>query len=130
MRILSISSKTVKGKGNAMSDVKKVQEDITSEDLDKIMQDIAKEEAAPQKAPNPGLSLIKGAEQQAPKAAKEQALTLELTGQINLKLNFSSGERSIEVFCTEEALLCRMADGTEFRIPTGIAAPVKKQKAG
>jgi hypothetical protein len=54
------------------------------------------------------------------KTEKEQALTLELTGVINLKLCFSSGERSIEVFCTEESLLCRMADGTEFRIPTGI----------
>jgi hypothetical protein len=51
---------------------------------------------------------------------------MELSGVVNLKLCFASGDRSIEVHCTEEALICRMADGTEFRIPTGIT---KKRNA-
>jgi len=101
-----------------MADEKKM-EDVTEDELDQIIQDMAAEEepAAPQPIP-----LHKGAAPKAkPKKSAEQSLTMELTGVVNLKLCFASGERSIEVICTEEALLCKMADGTEFRIPTGIA---------
>jgi hypothetical protein len=61
-----------------------------------------------------------------PATNSEQRLALEMTGVINLKLSFSQGERSIELICSEETLICRMADGAEFRIPTGVA---KKRKA-
>lgn len=103
-----------------MADQKKATEDeITDAELDQIIEDISKDDEVAKASATPQLSVAKAAPPK-PKTKDEQALTLELTGVINLKLCFSSGERSIEVFCTEEALLCRMADGTEFRIPTGI----------
>lgn len=111
-----------------MAEEKKT-EDMSDDDLDQIIQEISKEEEAPKAtakpaaAASPNLSVIPG-KKAGPRP--EQALNLELTGVINLKLCFSSGERSIEVLCTEEALICRMADGTEFRIPTGIE---KKRQA-
>jgi hypothetical protein len=95
-------------------------EDISDDEIDQIIEDISKEEAVAKPTSAP-LSLVQG-EKMSKNNEKEQALTLELTGVVNLKLCFSSGERSIELICTEEALLCRMADGTEFRIPTGIQA--------
>lgn len=104
-----------------MADEKNSKDDMSDEDLDQIIQQISKEEETPKAKPAaaaPNLSVINGKKAAASKA--EQSLNLELTGVINLKLCFSSGERSIEVLCTEEALICRMADGTEFRIPTGI----------
>lgn len=108
-----------------MADQKKVTEDeISDAELDQIIEDISKDDQVAKAATAPQLSVAKTPSK--PKTKDEQALTLELTGVINLKLCFSSGERSIEVFCTEEALLCRMADGTEFRIPTGI--PSRKRE--
>ncbi len=101
---------------------KKDADDVSEDELDKLIQDISKEEAedmAPVEESKPVLSMV-SAPKPAPAAAPAQALTLELTGDINLKLCFSSGERSIEVVCSEDALLCRMADGTEFKIPTGM----------
>jgi len=105
-----------------MADEKKVEE-APEDELDQIIRDMADEEAATPIA-SPAVSLAK-----APRATKkdaEQSLTMELSGVVNLKLCFASGDRSIEVHCTEEALICRMADGTEFRIPTGIT---KKRNA-
>ena len=49
----------------------------------------------------------------------EQALTMELKGTMNLKISFTNGDKKIDVMCTEDFLICRMADGTEFKIPTG-----------
>lgn len=99
-----------------MADEKKMEE-VPEDELDQIIRDMADEEnAAP--APTPALSLAKTAKPT--KKDAEQSLTMELSGVVNLKLCFASGDRSIEVHCTEEALVCRMADGTEFRIPTGI----------
>jgi hypothetical protein len=97
----------------------KKNDDVTEDELDQIIQDMAAEEepAAPQPIP---LHKHVPAKAKAKKSA-EQSLTMELTGVVNLKLCFASGDRSIEVICTEEALLCKMADGTEFRIPTGIS---------
>lgn len=98
------------------------EEKISDDELDEIIQDISQE------APKAEVVQTQAAPKVVPMNTKnksaqkntEQCLSLELTGSINLKLCFSSGERSIEVFCTEEALICRMADGTEFRIPTGM----------
>lgn len=106
-----------------MADEKK-SDDMSEDELDQIIADMSKEEE--EAAPTPPVSLVKGNKAQAKPPADGQSLTMELTGVVNLKLCFASGERSIEVTCTEEALLCRMADGTEFRIPTGIA---KKRNA-
>jgi len=105
-----------------MADEKK-SDDMSEDELDQIIADMSKEEEA---VPTPAVSLVKGNKAQTKSAAEDQSLTMELTGVVNLKLCFASGERSIEVICTEEALLCRMADGTEFRIFTGIA---KKRNA-
>ena len=112
-----------------MADEKKSPADeMSDDDLDQIIQEISKEEEEPAAekpvAKTPTLGVLPGGKKAA--ARSDQALHLELTGVINLKLCFSSGERSIEVLCTEEALICRMADGTEFRIPTGIE---KKRQA-
>ena len=119
-----------------MSDEKKIEE-AGEDELDQIIRDMAEEEEEDGNAPAPTpvataptqtaavapLSLAKtGATQK----QAEQSLTMELSGVVNLKLCFASGDRSIEVHCTEEALVCRMADGTEFRIPTGIT---KKRNA-
>lgn len=106
-----------------MADEKKLEE-ASEDELDQIIRDMADEEAATPIAA-PALSLAKPPKTATKKDA-EQSLTMELTGVVNLKLCFASGERSIEVHCTEEALICRMADGTEFRIPTGIT---KKRSA-
>jgi hypothetical protein len=107
----------------AMADGKKVEaEEVQDDELDQIIRDMAEEE---DNAPAMKATPLKAVKNSAKKEA-DQSLTMELTGVINLKLCFASGERSIEVLCTEEALLCRMADGTEFRIPTGIA---KKRNA-
>lgn len=51
-------------------------------------------------------------------AAHSQSLTMELTGTLNLKLGFTTGSKSVELICTDEALVCRFGDGTEVRIPT------------
>lgn len=101
-----------------MADTKKVEaEEVQDDDeLDQIIRDMAEEE---DNAPAMNATPLKAVKSSAKNQA-DQSLTMELTGVINLKLCFASGERSIEVLCTEEALLCRMADGTEFRIPTGI----------
>ena len=50
--------------------------------------------------------------------AISQSLTLELTGTLNLKLGFVTGTKSVELICTDDALVCRFGDGTEVRIPT------------
>ena len=94
-------------------------DDISEDELDQIIQDMSKEEtAAPEE--KPALTLVQGKKKvPTPESSTAQALTLEMNGVINLKLSFKNGERQIEVVCSEEALVCRMADGTEFRIPTG-----------
>lgn len=89
-------------------------EDISEDELDQIIQDMSKEEEAEPVA-KPALVAVQKKESA---ASSPQSLTLEMNGVINLKLCFKSGERSIDVTCSEEALICRMADGTEFRIPT------------
>lgn len=94
-------------------------DDISEDELDQIIQDMSKEEpASPEE--KPALTLVQGKKgSPTPESTNSQALTLEMNGVINLKLCFKNGERQIEVVCSEEALVCRMADGTEFRIPTG-----------
>lgn len=116
-------------------------EDMGDDELDQIIQDMSKEDEAqaPVEAavaagssassPTPSLSVVPSESPRTAKAettaAPGQSLALELTGVVNLKLRFASGDRSIELTCTEEALVCRMADGTEFRLPTGVSAKRK-----
>lgn len=113
-----------------MSDTKDTgQEEISEDELDQIIQDMSKDEPEAPVAPEkPALELVQSKKTSAgpvpvaspaASSSSQQALTLEMNGVVNLKLCFKSGERSIEVLCTEEHLLCTMADGTEFRIPTG-----------
>jgi len=100
-----------------MADEKK-SEEVSEDELDQIIADMSKEEETPAAPP---VTMLKTAKTpSAPKGKPEQSLSMELTGVINLKLSFASGDRSIELTCSEDALICRMADGTEFRIPTGV----------
>ncbi len=109
-------------------------DDISEDELDQIIQDMSKDgsgESVAKPAPEVMQSNADPAEEavasnvthlrapSAPETTADQSLTLEMNGVINLKLNFKNGDRNIEVICGEEALICRMADGTEFRIPTG-----------
>ncbi|HEY8279953.1 MAG TPA: hypothetical protein VIH99_10030 [Bdellovibrionota bacterium] len=99
-----------------MADKKDAKEDMSEDELDQIIQDMSKDEG--EASAKPALEAVQGKKKS---ASSQQALTLEMNGVINLKLCFKDGDRVIEVVCSEEALVCRMADGTEFRIPTGIA---------
>ena len=104
-------------------------DDISEDELDQIIQDMSKDEIAPEK---PVLEVVQSKKKAAvtpvatAASSTGQALTLELTGAINLKLRFQNGERSIEVACTDDFLTCTMADGTEFKIPTGVTSKVRK----
>lgn len=114
-------------------------EDMGDDELDQIIQDMSKEDQEPAEAaavvsptasaPAPSLSVVSSETPRTVKTeaatAPGQSLALELTGVVNLKLRFASGERSIELTCTEESLVCRMADGTEFRLPIGVSAKRK-----
>ncbi len=105
------------------------QEDVSEDELDALIEDLAQSESLEAKRDTSTEEETKPMAEVVPmKTAEtaEQSLKLELRGSINLKLIFSSGERSIEVFCTEDALICRMADGTEFKIPTGIHSARKR----
>ncbi len=107
-----------------MSEIKDTKEEISEDELDQIIQDMSKDEdeAEPSESPKqPALEMVQSKKKSGPMPSSQQALTLEMNGVVNLKLCFKNGERSIEVHCTEEFLLCRMADGTEFRIPTGVS---------
>ena len=110
------------------------------EDLDSIMQELesldnqrdqAPADAAPAattasmaaKTESNGVAAVpmravKGRAKSAANGAIAQSLTLELTGTLNLKLGFVTGTKSVELICTDEALVCRFGDGTEVRIPT------------
>ena len=121
------------------------EEQLSEDDLDKIMKEIVAEESAneisaaeesapvaaapqPTAAPANKSASVTPIRAVSPKSSgsSEQALKLEFTGPINLKLQFSSGSRSIELICGDDTLICRMADGTEFRIPTGGTSVVRK----
>jgi len=102
-----------------MADKKTGEEDVSQDDLEQIIQDMSKDDEEAEAPAKPVLELVQSKKASAQAVNAQQALTLEMNGVINLKLCFKNGERSIEVLCTEEALVCKMADGTEFRIPTG-----------
>lgn len=126
-----------------MADEKnQVNDDMAEDsDLDKIMQEIANEEKALTAAPAatetetetveatvhpiPSAKAGKMKEAISTNTEEKQSLTLELTGSINLKLRFASGERSIEIECLDDMMVCRMADGTEFRVPVGQSSSKK-----
>lgn len=107
-----------------MADNEGIKEDISEDELDQIIQDMSKEEEDEEtEAPvsvAPSLEAVQAMRKPAESNA-QQSISLEMSGVINLKLNFKNGERNLEVICTDDALICRMADGTEFRIPTGNA---------
>jgi hypothetical protein len=121
------------------------EEQLSEDDLDKIMKEIVAEEsatdvgmveepvvvaAAPQPAPISKPANVTPIRTNTVKnvatGSPDQALKLEFTGPINLKLSFTSGSRTIELVCSDETLVCRMADGTEFKIPTGGISSVRK----
>lgn len=99
-----------------MAEKNESKEEISEDELDQIIQDMSKDDLVETAPKAPVLDLVQGKKQA---EASPQALTLEMSGVVNLKLCFRSGERGIEVLCSEDALVCRLADGTEFRIPTG-----------
>lgn len=86
------------------------------EELEQIIEDIASDEDTKQQSAP--LKLVKTPKDETVSAHGDQVLSMQLTGPINLRLSFSNGDRAIELECTENGLLCRMADGTEFKIPT------------
>ncbi len=99
-----------------MEEKKSEEEEVSEDELDQIIQDMSTVENEDAQVPaKPTLELVHGK-----KNANSQALTLEMTGVVNLRLTFKNGDRSIELLCSDEALVCKMADGTEFRIPTGV----------
>jgi len=127
-----------------MADEKK-NEAMSDDELDQIIQDMSKEdelasaEIAPvaqaaeivadpaeelkEEEPVENIRVLHAVKPEAEKTnAGDQSLKMELQGVVNLKVNFSSGGRSVELICSEEALVCRMADGTEFRIPLNAGA--------
>jgi hypothetical protein len=103
-------------------------DDISEDELDQIIQDMSKDDVEPEK---PVLEVVQSRKQavaspvNTASSTSDQALTLEMNGVINLKLRFQNGDRHIEVFCTNEFLTCTMADGTEFKIPTGATSKVR-----
>jgi hypothetical protein len=113
-----------------MSEKNETKEEISEDELDQIIQDMSKDESrAPAELTKATLdfahskkkvtsSAVTPSQQTQP---SQQSLSMEMNGVINLKLSFKNGGRSIEVHCTEEHLLFKMADGTEFKIPTGNA---------
>jgi hypothetical protein len=129
-----------------MADEKK-SEAMSDDELDQIIQDMSKEDEQataevetdapmmestpePVEAPVEPVRTLRAAKPADRKpVASDQSLTMELQGVVNLKVNFSSGGRSVELVCSEEALVCRMADGTEFRIPLNLAAGAKRNAA-
>lgn len=103
-----------------MADKPDVKEEISEDELDQIIQDMSDEEEAETAAKPTVLEVVQSKKAEAASTATTtggQALTLELNGSINLKLCFKNGDRSINVVCGDDALVCTMADGTEFRIP-------------
>jgi hypothetical protein len=129
-----------------MADEKK-NEAMSDDELDQIIQDMSKEDeqatAEVEEAAEPVLAeapaelyreepvrvLRTAKPEPVASNASDQMLKMELQGVVNLKVNFSSGCRSIELVCSEEALVCRMADGTEFRIPLSNASGSKRNAA-
>ena len=93
-----------------MSDKTDGKEEISEDELDQIIQDMAKDDGQEKSEPvaaapvKPALELVQSMKKAVSSAASQQ-MTLELNGVVNLKLCFKNGERSIEVVCTEEHLL-------------------------
>lgn len=81
----------------------------SEKELDQIIADISREDAR-QGTPVSSAS---------PRVARtaSQSMTLEVQGNLHLKLVFQQGDKSIELRLDENILVCKMADGTEFRIP-------------
>jgi hypothetical protein len=137
----------VASKGRQLMADEKKNEAMSDDELDQIIQDMSKEDeqatAEPVEAPvaafpaeeeepvreEPVRVLRAAKPEYAAPAASDQSLKMELQGVVNLKVNFSSGGRSIELVCSEDALVCRMADGTEFRIPLNQAGGAKRNAA-
>lgn len=86
------------------------------------VEEVVSEASASTEAPVANIRSVKKTRSSVASAAPAtQALTMELTGSLNLKLNFATGNRTVELVCTDDALICRFGDGTEVRIPTDTA---------
>ena len=81
----------------------------SEKELDQIIADISREDARQSTPVSPT----------SPRVARTapQSMTLEVQGNLHLKLVFQQGDKFIELRLDENILVCKMADGTEFRIP-------------
>jgi hypothetical protein len=106
-------------------DLDSIMKELESLERDTLVDAMQEDADTPISAEAPAkVTEISNAPQRPGKKAKSnsggssQSLTLELTGTLNLKLGFVTGGKSVELVCTDEALICRFGDGTEIRIPT------------
>jgi hypothetical protein len=106
-------------------DLDSIMKELESLERDTLVDAMQEDADTPISAEAPAkVAEISNAPQRPGKKAKSnsggssQSLTLELTGTLNLKLGFVTGGKSVELVCTDEALICRFGDGTEIRIPT------------
>lgn len=103
-----------------MADKKEAVEEISEDELDQIIQDMSaaeQSEAASstlEEEVEEAASYKRGSRE----SSEDRSVSLELTGVVNLRLSFRDGERTIDLSCSEDELVCRTADGAEFRIPT------------
>lgn len=100
------------------------------EDLEKIMQEINSIEQESNYVETGGAAVRNIADHSRAKTtdagSSPQSLTLELNGTLQLKLIFTSGARSMELSCNEDGLTCRLADGSEFRVPLTQGSATRK----
>jgi len=81
----------------------------SEKELDQIIADISREDARQGIPASPASSRVV--------RPASQSMTLEVQGNLHLKLVFQQGDKAIELRLDENILICKMADGTEFRIP-------------
>lgn len=81
----------------------------SEKELDQIIADISREDARQAVAAPAAASRVA--------RPSSQSMTLEVQGNLHLKLVFQQGDKTIELRLDENILICKMADGTEFRIP-------------
>lgn len=136
------------------------EEQLSEEDLDRIMKDIVAEEAAavaeaapsattspsadpvptevpvaevtkveparpePVKAKNPSTAVPVSKSNVTPIKSgdatpnfESNSMRLDFTG--NISLCFTVGGKTVELQCSESSLVCKLADGTEFKVPIG-----------
>lgn len=56
----------------------------------------------------------------------EQKLSMTVQGNMTLSLGFASGSSSLEIVCEGDAMVCRLANGMEIRVPISGEEAAKK----